>query len=95
MQHSPDTPLLIVRTAIAHHLRVPIAAVLPAHVLAEDLDIDAVDLAFIAVDLEDIYGAEIPVDDLEDDTTVEEMARALAPMLERSPAQRKLAGGMR
>ncbi|MGZ6095997.1 MAG: acyl carrier protein [Polyangiales bacterium] len=90
-----NAPLLLVRTTIARHLRVPVSAVLPHHVLEADLAIDTIDLAFIAVDLEDVTDADIALPQLEDDATVEDLADVIAPVLEARRAPKLRAGGMR
>jgi acyl carrier protein len=92
--NSHSLPLTSLRTAIARHLRVPLAWVRPDHVLHADLDVDVIDLAFIAVDIEDMTGVEVVLPDLDRNATVEELAESLAPLFER-PIRVRRAGGAR
>ncbi len=85
MQHNRtnDTTLYTVRTVIARLLRVPITSVQPRHILEADLRIDVLDLALVSIQLEDVTGVELVVPSLPPEATVEDLATALAPILER------------
>jgi acyl carrier protein len=75
-----------VRAAVSRQLRMPVESVHADHVLERDLGVDAIDLAFIIVYLEDMSGLEnmmLPV--LETDATVKDLAVALKPFLDRRP----------
>ena len=87
-----DITLLMVRTAIARQLRMPLGSVHPRHSLDGDLELDPLDLAFVLIDIEDITGVDLPMPELEGDPTVEELARALEPTIESDRARWRATG---
>jgi acyl carrier protein len=64
----------LVRVALASHLGVPPEAVSLAHELDRDLGLDALDIVLVALRLENVLEAEIPIADLELAVTVQDFA---------------------
>ncbi len=87
----------LVRVALASHLGVPPDAVGLHHELDRDLGLDALDIVLVALRLENVLEAELPIADLEDAITVQDFAdivvgaRVTLPMPEpRVPASADL-----
>ncbi len=86
IQASNDLALVAVRTAIARHFGMRVRDIEPDDRLFADLGIDLIDLAFIAVALEDLTGArEVIVPTLDPMATVRGLADRLRPTLARAP----------
>lgn len=64
----------LVRVALASHLGVPPASISLEHELDRDLGLDALDIVLVALRLENVLEAEVPIADLEDAITVRDFA---------------------
>lgn len=75
----------VVRGLLAHHLQREPSSIRASHHLARDLDVTPLELVLIALDLEEIEGVAVPVEQLGQIETVGELVDflALTVMLQR------------